>query len=157
MNPFHFFSHKRSMAQNLSNIAASQSSNAQKSVSASVLAPRYQEIFLPDAAIASFVPISDQGVESNNVGSYEWLVSAAGRNITLVDADINNAFGNPPVGTYKTFRVTNRGASTLTLVTGGGGQVATGIGTLTVLTGAIGRFKLSKLSATTTMWTLDKI
>ncbi len=135
----------------------SVTSNAQQSLSDSVKAPIRTCIQLGDAAITSFVPASDSAVEQNRVVQYNFTTTSAGRSLTLVDADIDAAFGSPSVGAYKTFTIINRGANTVTLVAGGSPNVATGQGTLTVLTGTSARFNLQKLSATAPKWVVDRL
>ncbi len=135
----------------------STTTNAQKSLPDSVKAPCVTAIELADAAIASFVPASDSQVEQGRIVNYNFITTAAGRALTLVDADIDAAYGAPSVGAFKTFTITNRGASTVTLVAGGAPNVATGQGTLTILTATNARFRLQKTATTAPKWTLDRL
>lgn len=109
-------------------------------------------VTLGDAAIASFVPIDDSQV------IYNVPVLTAGRTFTFVDADIEAAAGNPPVGSAITFTILNNDdSSAITLsASGSSTQAAAGAGlSTTVAAGAGRRFLLHKASATYPRWQVN--
>lgn len=111
-------------------------------------------VTLGDAAISSFVPVDDSQV------IYNVPVLTAGRTFTFVDADIEAAAGNPPVGTAFTFTILNNDdASAITLsASGGSTQAAAGAGLATSIAAGVGRrYLLHKASATYPKWQVNDL